>query len=144
MSFQMRDTDRDHPGTFFWQSKDLVLRNLDVHFLHGFGMVGQHSENITMDDVDFEVPASSGRSTAGFADFIQMSDTKGLIDISNSTFSNPHDDPINVHGTFLQVIHKEGRKVRVQYKHRETAGFPSFYPGDKVEFLLKNSLAPIA
>ena len=100
----MRTTVRDHAGTFFWQSKDVTLNHLDVRFLHGFGMVGQFTENVTLNDVDFETDPASGRTTAGYADFIQMSGCKGLIEISDCTFSNPHDDPINIHGTFLQVV----------------------------------------
>lgn len=143
-SFQIRDTIRDHPGAFLWESKNLTLRNLDMHFLHGFGVVGQHSENITMNDVDFETPPSTGRTSAGFADFIQMSGTKGLIDISGSTFANPHDNPINVHGTFLQVAEKIGpRQVRAQYRYHESTGFPSFYIGDKVEFTQQSTLTPL-
>lgn len=134
--FQMRNTERDHAGTFFWQSKDVTLNDLDIRFIHGFGMVGQFSENITMKDVDFETDKASGRTTAGYADFIQMSGCKGLIDISDCTFSNPHDDPINIHGTFLQVIgiSDDRTEVTVQYKHNETAGFPNYYVGDQVEF----------
>ena len=85
-----------------------------------------------MKDVDFETDKASGRTTAGYADFIQMSGCKGLIDISDCTFSNPHDDPINIHGTFLQVIgiSDDRTEVTVQYKHNETAGFPNYYVGD--------------
>lgn len=144
--FQMRNTERDHAGTFFWQSKDVTLNNLDIRFIHGFGMVGQFSENITMKDVDFETDKASGRTTAGYADFIQMSGCKGLIDISDCTFSNPHDDPINVHGTFLQVIGiSDNRKeVTVQYKHNETAGFPNYYVGDQVEFSTLGNMVPVS
>ena len=42
--YQMRTTIRGHAGTFFWKSKNVELKNLDIHFLHGFGMVGQHSK----------------------------------------------------------------------------------------------------
>ncbi len=143
--YQMRTTIRDHAGTFFWKSKNVELKNLDIHFLHGFGMVGQHSENITLDDVDFETPASSGRTTAGYADFIQMSGCKGKIDISGCTFSNPHDDPINVHGTFNQVVEKiADNKIKVRYMHNETAGFPNFFVGDQVEFMTKGNMIPVA
>lgn len=144
--YQLRDTTRDHAGTFFWQSKDVNLNNLDIRFIHGFGMVGQFSENITMKDVDFETDKASGRTTAGYADFIQMSGCKGLIDISDCTFSNPHDDPINVHGTFLQVIgiNDDRTEVTVQYKHHETAGFPNYYKGDKVEFSTRGNMVPVS
>ena len=129
MCFQSRPTVRDHAGTFFWKSKDITMTSLDIHFLHGFGMVGQHSENITMDDVDFEAPKESGRTTAGYADFVQMSGCKGTINISNCTFAGPHDDPINIHGTFNTVtaISSDRRTITVQYNHNETAGFPNFF-----------------
>ena len=42
MCFQSRPTVRDHAGTFFWKSKDIKMTSLDIQFLHGFGMVGQH------------------------------------------------------------------------------------------------------
>lgn len=143
--YQMRPTRRDHPGTFLWKSTDITLRHLDVQFLHGFGMVGQHSDNVTLDDVDFEAPLKSGRTTAGYADFIQMSGCKGEIDIHDCTFSNPHDDPINVHGTFNEVVEvKDGGKTFVvKYMHGETAGFPNFFKGDTVEFTNKGTLLPV-
>lgn len=144
LCYQMRTTVRDHAGTFFWKSKDVKLQNLDIRFLHGFGMVGQFSENITLDDVDFEVNKSSGRTTAGYADFIQMSGCKGLIDISGCTFSNPHDDPINIHGTFLQVKERMAdNKFKVEYRHNETAGFPQFFVGDEVEFMTQGNMIAV-
>lgn len=95
--------------------------------------------------MDFETPASSGRTTAGYADFIQMSGCKGKIDISGCTFSNPHDDPINVHGTFNQVVEKiADNKIKVRYMHNETAGFPNFFVGDQVEFMIKGNMIPVA
>ncbi|MGG7213893.1 InlB B-repeat-containing protein [Clostridium nigeriense] len=144
LCYQMRPTVRDHAGAFIWQSKDVELKNLDIYFLHGFGIVGQLSENITINDVDFETPKGSGRTTAGYADFIQMSGCKGLVQILNSTFSNPHDDPINVHGTFLQVVERiSNNKFKVRYMHNETAGFPNFYEGDEVEFMTKGNMIPV-
>lgn len=143
--YQMRNTVRDTPGTLIWESKDVMLRNINAYFLHGFGMVGQLSENITYDGVNFKTPANSGRTTAGYADFVQMSGCKGLIDIKNCLFSNPHDDPINVHGTFLQVVEKlASNKVKVRYMHNETAGFPNFYVGDQVEFMTRGNMVPVA
>lgn len=144
MCFQIRRTVRDHAGMFFWKSKDVVLEDLDVHFLHGFGMVGQSSENLTLHDVDLEAPKESGRTTAGYADFLQVSGCKGKVEVSDCTFSNPHDDPINVHGTFLQVTEILGEnKIKVTYQHRETAGFPNFFEGDQIEFMTKGNMIPV-
>ena len=142
--YQMRETTRDTPGAFFWESKDVEVKNVDVQYLHGFGFVGQFTENITIDGVNFKAREGSGRVTAGFADFIQMSGTKGKIKITNSSFSNPHDDPINIHGTYLEVVEKVAtNKVKVRYMHNETAGFPQFYIGDEVEFFTKTTMLAV-
>ncbi len=145
MCYQMRPTDRDTPGTFFWLSKDVVMNNLDIQYLHGFGMVGQTSENIALNDVDFKAPESTGRTTASYADFVQMSGCKGLIDIQDCYFANAHDDPINIHGTFQQVvdISEDRREVTVRYIHNQTAGFPSFAAGDEVEFTRQSNMLPV-
>lgn len=142
--YQIRNTVRDHAGTFFWNSEDVTAKNLDIQYIHGFGMVGQTSTNITLDTINFAAPEESGRTTAGYADFIQMSGCKGLVKVVNSSFSNPHDDPINIHGTFLQVSERiSDRQFKVQYKHNETAGFPNFFVGDEVEFMTKGNMIPV-
>lgn len=144
LTYQMRNTTRDHAGMFFWQSKNVKLKDVDVHFLYGFGIVGQHSENITLDGVNFETPEGSGRTTVGFADFVQISGCKGEVRIENCSFSNPHDDPINVHGTFNEVVQKiSNRQIRVQFKHNETAGFPNFFVGDEIQFVQKSNMCPL-
>lgn len=142
--FQMRTTVRDHAGMFFWKSKDVTLQDVDVYFLHGFGIVGQHSENITLRNVDFETPEGSGRTTAGYADFVQMSGCKGQILIEGCSFSNPHDDPINVHGTFNEVVERiADNKFKVRFMHNETAGFPNYFVGDEVEFIWKSTMGAV-
>lgn len=145
ISYQMRQTTRDHPGVFLWKDKDVTLKGIDFRFLHGFGVVGQSTDTITMDGLHFGTGEGTGRSTAGYADFVQMSGCKGVITVANSSFSNPHDDPINVHGTFLQVVEKiSDTKIKVRYMHNETAGFPSFFVGDQVEFMTKGDMLPVS
>lgn len=142
--YQMRPTVWDHAGMFFWKSKGVSLENINVHFLHGFGIVGQHSEDISLDHVIFDVPEDSSRTTVGYADFIQMSGCKGTVSIKNCNFANPHDDPINVHGTFMKVIERiSSRKFKVQYQHHETAGFPNFFVGDEVEFMMQGNMITV-
>ncbi|MEG0180799.1 MAG: S-layer homology domain-containing protein [Romboutsia sp.] len=144
MCYQMRETTRDTPGAFFWESKNVVVDTVNINYLHGFGFVGQFSENITVNNCNFQVRDNVGRTTAGFADYIQMSGIKGKVKISNTSFSNPHDDPINVHGTYLEVKEKIApNKVKVRYMHNETAGFPQFYVGDEVEFFTKQTMLPV-
>lgn len=145
MCYQMRPTRRDTPGAFFWLSKDIEMENLDIRYLHGFGMVGQTTDNISLRDVDFRAPEETGRTTAGYADFLQMSGCGGKILVEDCYFANPHDDPINIHGTFQQVVSISGdrREVTVRYNHDETAGFPSFFEGDQVEFTRQSNMLPL-
>ena len=144
MCYQMRPTVRDTPGAFIWMSSDVRMENLDIRYLHGFGIVGQTSENITLSGVDFRAPEDTGRTTAGYADFVQMSGCKGRITVEDCYFANPHDDPINIHGTFQQVvdISEDRREITVRYMHGETAGFPSFAEGDEVEFTRQSDMLP--
>ena len=141
---QMRRTTRDHSAAFFWESDGVTMQHVELHFLHAFGVVGQLSKNITLDDVNFRNYEGSGRTGVGSADFVQMSGCGGTIRIVNSTFEDPQDDPINIHGTFLQVTERiSDNKFKVHYQHHETSGFPNYYVGDEVEFVSKGTLLPI-
>ena len=141
---QMRTTVRDHPGMFFWRSQDITLEKINAHFLHGFGIVGQHSENLTLRDVIFEAPEDTMRTTVGYADFVQMSGCKGLVLIEGCSFANPHDDPINVHGTFNEVVERiSDTQFKVRYMHHETSGFPNYFVGDQVEFMTSGNMITV-
>ncbi|MBP2478356.1 hypothetical protein JOF53_007228 [Crossiella equi] len=142
--YSMRLTDRSEPGAFLWQSKNIVLRDLGAHHLQSFGVVGQFSENITIEGVDFAPDPARGHTSSAFADHIQMSGVRGHVRISGNTFDGPHDDPINVHGTYLEVTGIPAPDtLRLDYPHRETAGFPQYQPGDEVELVDKRTMRPL-
>lgn len=138
---QIRDAIRDEVCGFIHQSKNVTLQNLNLHFLGNFGIVGQYSENLTYDHIRCEPEYGSGRTCAGFADFVQMSGCKGKIRILDSRFEGAHDDPINIHGTHLKVIaYENANVVRVRFMHNQSYGFDAFFAGDKVEFTDVHSL----
>lgn len=143
--YAMRETTRDTPAALFWESARVTVDHLRLGYLHGFGMVGQFSEDITVDSVVFQADRRTGRVTSGFADHIQMSGVKGTVRITDCLFDNPQDDPINIHGTYLQVTAAEGerKKLHLKYMHDETAGFPQFHPGDKVELVDKRTMLAV-
>ena len=139
--FQMRDAIRDEACGFIHLSKNIILEHLNLHFLGNFGIVGQYSENLTYKYLNCEPEYGSGRTCAGFADFVQMSGCKGKIHIINSRFEGAQDDPINVHGTHLKVIaYEPGNKIVVRFMHPQSYGFEAFFPGDEVEFTEIHSL----
>lgn len=145
MVFQMRDGYRDEACGLIQYSKNVTLENVHLAFLGNFGLVSQMSENITYRHLTFAPEAESGRTCAGFADFVQMSGCKGKILIENSRFTGAQDDPINIHGTHLVVTEfLSSNEVVVKYMHPQTFGFQSFLPGNEVEFIDPYSLLPLA
>lgn len=140
--YQMRPTVRDHPGAFVWESAGVVLEDLRLHYLHGFGILGQLSRDLVVRDVRFQADPASGRHTASYADFINLSSVGGRVRIERCVFDGAHDDAINIHGTYLVVQERwDDNTVVLSYRHPETAGFPAFHVGDEIEFVERASLA---
>ena len=139
--FQLRHSIRNEVCTFIVNSTDVEIRDVDYNFLGNFGIVSQFSKNITFDKVNFEPLEGSDRTNAGFADFLQFSSCKGLLKILSSKFSGSHDDPINIHGTHLQVVdYVTPNIVTVEYRHPQTFGFAPFVKGDEIAFVNRETL----
>lgn len=140
--YELRQRPRDTPGGFIWESERVELKNLALGYLHGFGIVGQLSRDLSMDGITLRAKPGSWRQTAGLADFIQLSGVGGKAQITNCLFDNPHDDPINIHGTYVQVeaVDRAARIVTLKYMERDTAGFPQFYPGDELRFVKRATM----
>lgn len=139
--YQMRHSFRTEVCGFINRSCNVTLQNIYFNFLGNFGIVGQYSENLTYERLVCAPAPDSGRTGAGFADFVQMSGCCGRISITDSRFEGAHDDPINVHGTHLKVVEYVGeRQVKVCFMHGQTYGFEAFTKGDEVELVDAHSL----
>lgn len=140
--FQMRHGIRDTPGALIWESERVRLDGLRLGYLHGFGIVGQLGRDISLNDIVLRAHPAGWRQTAGFADFIQMSGVAGTVQITNSLFDNPHDDPINIHGTYLEVVEADptAGTIVLEYRHPDTAGFPQFHIGDEIRWVSKSTM----
>lgn len=142
--FQMRDGIRDEVCGFINRSENVRLENVNFYYLGNFGVVCQYSENISFEHSNFMPKPGSGRTNAGFADFIQVSGCKGKVRISNCNFSGAHDDPINVHGTHLKVVeYLDEKTIKVRFMHHQTFGFEAFFKGDEVELVNAESLCKV-
>lgn len=139
---EFRRTYRDTPAVLIFESARVRLESLDMHYLHGFGIVGQISEDIALDRLRIAAAPGTWRQSAGFADFVQMSGVGGTVQITRCLFDNPHDDPINIHGTYLQItaIDPRTRILTVRYMQVDAAGFPAFRPGDEVRFVSRSTM----
>ena len=144
MVFQMRDAIRDEVCGLIQYSRDIRLENIRIYYAGNFGIVSQYSENLAFEQLYFEPEPGSGRTNTGFADFLQVSGCKGKVQIQNCRFTGAHDDPINVHGTHLQIVeYLSDRKVKLGFMHPQTFGFHAFFPGDEVAFINSNTLLPV-
>lgn len=131
---------RPTAGAFFWESENITVDGVAPHYLHGFGWLTQMCKNVTYRNCRFE--PSEGRFCASYADLIHVSGAAGKIEIENCTFSHPHDDPINIHGTFTRVEKVLDEKTLcLRYVHRQQGGFPQFHAGDEVIFYARDTLA---
>lgn len=134
----IRDPIRDHVGAFINRSKNISLKNVNMHYMHGLGIISQFSENLHYDSVF--VQPSHNRQIAAFADAMHFSGCKGSILIENCRYKGLHDDPVNVHGTHLQVADIQPGKLTVRFMHGQTYGFEAFSAGDSVSFIHAASL----
>lgn len=139
--YQVRNPARDYAAVFTRRSKDITWKNVRFLFLHGMGMVNQFSENLTFDTVAIAPDETSGRTTAAWADCIQVSGCKGRLLVKDCVFSGAHDDAINIHGTHLQVVDRvSDKQIKVRFVHPQTFGFMAFNAGDDIEFVRWDSL----
>ncbi|WP_169086590.1 right-handed parallel beta-helix repeat-containing protein [Paenibacillus sp. PL91] len=139
---QARDGIRDQVGAFIYQSRDIRLERVAMHFMHGLGIVGQFSENISLQEMNLSPRKETGRTAAAFADFVHLSGCKGKISVTKSHFAGAHDDAINVHGTYLQLAGiPSTHEALVRFMHPQTFGFRAFHPGDDIHFVRSQALA---
>ncbi|MCD2421845.1 right-handed parallel beta-helix repeat-containing protein [Niabella pedocola] len=141
----IRDPYRDNCGGLIAQSKNVVLDDVRMHYMHGLGIVSQFTENITLHKVAVAPRPESGRIIAAFADCFHFSGCRGKILIDSCHTSGAHDDPVNIHGTHLQItgIGKQ-EKLTVRFMHPQTYGFPAFFAGDSITFIHPQTLLPVA
>ena len=132
---------RQTAGAFFWESENLTVENIDVHYLSGFGWLTQMCKNVEFKGVDFLPRDGSGKYTTSNADQLHVSGCGGYFKVTDCNFSMAHDDPINVHGTYMRVEEViDAKTVRMKYIHGQQGGFRQFHEGDEVLFYSRTYL----
>ncbi|HOX40493.1 MAG TPA: endo-alpha-N-acetylgalactosaminidase family protein [Candidatus Brocadiia bacterium] len=138
---QLRNVDRDQTGMWFNRSRNIALSGVTIRYMHGFGILGQLSENLSFDRIVVAPGKESGRTCAAFADIFHFSMCKGLIAIRDSVMTGAQDDAVNVHGVHLQVADKPAtNQILVRFGHSQTWGFQAFMPGDEITYVHRDTL----
>lgn len=132
---------RKTTGAFFWESEDVLVENIDVHYLSGFGWLTQMCKNVEFKGVDFLPRYGTGKYTTSNADQLHVAGCGGHFKVTDCNFSMSHDDPINIHGTYMRVEEViDNRTLRLKYIHGQQGGFRQFHPGDEVLFYSRTYL----
>lgn len=132
----LRHGARDHAGTFIYNSKNVVIENLNMFHNTGLGILSQYSEELAFRNVQAVPNPSRNRIFAGHDDGLHFSNCKGQITVDHCRFVGLMDDPINVHGTSVQIVEKINEKKLVcKFMHYQSVGFVWARPGETIGFL---------
>lgn len=124
---------RDNPGIFINDSKDICLENIEIYHALSMGVIGQLSENIILNNVNTRLRDNTKRFLSVCADSVHFVNCRGKIKISNCVFSNMLDDALNIHGIYHIVQKIEGKSIiRSRIGHFQQAGIVSYKTGDKI------------
>ncbi len=132
---------RQTAGAFTWESENVTADHVNVHYMHGFGWLIQMSKDVYYRNCNLTPREGSGHMVVSFADGIHASGAAGDLVIEDCNFSDTHDDPINLHGTFTRVERrKDDHTLILKYIHAQQGGFPQYHKGDQVAFFTRDTL----
>lgn len=132
---------RKTAGVCFWESRDIEIEHVQVHYLSGFGWLIQMCENIRFHSTHFLPRQGAGKMTTSNADQIHAAGIKGYFEAIDCKFAMSHDDPINIHGSYMRVEEiLDPKTLRLKYIHRQQGGFRQFHKGDEVLFYNRTCL----
>ena len=140
----LRHSARDHSGMFIYKSKNVNIENVSVYHTAGLGILSQHSENLTFNNVKITPNYSRGRYVSGHDDGLHFSNCKGQILVNNCEFAALMDDPINVHGTSIRIYKRiNDKKLLCRFAHDQSIGLDWAEKNDKVGFIISETLETI-
>ena len=133
----LRSYARPAPGIFLDSCMQTTLRNVQVHYAEGMGLLAQLCTDITLQKFSVCLRGKSApRYFTTQADATHFSQCRGRISVEKGMFESMMDDAINVHGIYLKVKEIiDRRTLRCSYEHNQAWGFGWGQPGDTVSFV---------
>ena len=134
---------REFPGVFACDSKDLQINNVILHHTLSMGIICQLCENIVLEKV-LAIP-SQGRMLSVNADATHFVNCTGLIHMKDCRFESMMDDVTNVHGIYVPVQRRlDEHRVLLRFGHPQQRGINIFKTCDKVRLVDNQTLQPYA
>jgi hypothetical protein len=111
-------------------SKNTLLKDLTIYHALSHGVLGEMSENITMDNASMTVNEAKGRVFSIVADASHFVNCKGVIKVEHCAHTGQGDDFINVHGRNVVIQNiVDARTIEAKMDGRYNL------PGDEMWFL---------
>ena len=120
------------------KSSDVTLDGITMYSSYSMGVLAQVSENITIDKMT--VKAHDGELYSLSTDATHFVNCRGLVKVTNSSFSNQLDDALNIHGIFTKITHAEDDYIIVKYMHNSAKGIDIYSVDDEISVLNPRSL----
>ena len=137
----MRHNERAHAGMFIIGGRNIRLENINLYHTGGLGILAQYAENLSYHNINVVPNKQKGRYFSGHDDGCHFSNCKGQILVENSSFEGLMDDPINVHGTAVQVIEKRSAtELLCRFMHEQSVGMEWAQVGDTIGFINHESM----
>lgn len=137
-----QNKNRNTCGVFVSECKNVSADNITVNYLQGFGWLTQMCDTVSFNNMTFK--ADDAHKVSAFADLIHVCGCKGDVTISDSYFEQPHDDAINIHGTFMRFKEQKDDNTAVfEFVHKQQGGHRMFFAGDKAKLYYRSNLQEI-
>ncbi len=131
-----RHAERIHSGIFILESKNITVDNVNLYYAAGLGVLAQFSENLTFNGYRAIPNKAKNRYFGGGDDGLQVSNCKGQVTVENCEFAGLMDDPVNIHGTSVQIVEKvSDNQLKCRFMHPQSVGLNWGHPGDSVRFI---------
>lgn len=137
----LRHNERDHAGIFIIASSGIRLDHIIIYHTAGLGVLSQFSSNLDFRSVHVVPNKEKGRLFSGHDDGFHFSNCRGSIYVDSCSFSGLMDDPINIHGTAVQVIEKRNNnQLLCRFMHDQSVGMEWARAGDTVGYIEHKSM----
>lgn len=133
-----RGNDRDATNIAIIGGKNISIENVTMYKSYAMGVLAQKTENVSIDRMT--VKAKDDCIYSLDADATHFVHCKGLVKVSNSTFSEQQDDALNVHGVFTRIVDKTDDYILIKYMHPQAKGLDIYETDDEISVLNPKSL----
>ncbi len=131
--FIMTFANREYPGIFVNDSKDVTLSDIRLYHTVAMGVIAQTTENIHLERVVAEPREGSGRLLSVSADATHFVNCRGKVTHIGCKYVQMMDDAANIHGIYhlYQAKNPDG-SLRLGFGHFQQKGMQTYRKGDEV------------